>query len=362
MSRSRDIARQCKEFKAELQAGTKRTFVDLLLEWIGRGKPAPVIIGILVFVLLPSAIGFVLAAILGEVGLWQDLFRTMWSGNPLEFLWAYFGLITATASMFIANVYFHKIMVVIRDHLLDVVESEETLERIKHWVDFLCNKKIAWIVAAVGGLLSVPIVVANFDGAVGFFVGIGYTVTLFFISAQSSLFFGFLLGTLGFAFNLRYFELTLFESDPAHSEVIARLSGSLNWFVYFVAIYGAVQTSGIVTLKLSYFVYILFVFWFAIIGVFVLSQYGLAQIIQRVKWRTLNKCQQEITEFRGKKSALSEEDREQLNWLLDYHDRVTATRNSAFDVSAGLSFLNSLLLPLIGFLLGNVDVILKFLR
>lgn len=45
---------------------------------------------------------------------------------------------------------------------------------------------------------------------------------------------------------------------------------------------------------------------------------------------------------------------------MDYHDRIKATRNSALDLRAGLNFLNSLLLPLIAFVLGNLDKILAY--
>ena len=42
---------------------------------------------------------------------------------------------------------------------------------------------------------------------------------------------------------------------------------------------------------------------------------------------------------------------------MDFHDRIKATRNSALDLRAGLNFLNSLLLPLLAFLLANLDKI-----
>ena len=361
MSRNRELTKQCNALKAELQAGNAKTFVDLLLEWLGRGKPVSVLTGILFYFLLPFLIGFLIAVLLGEVNRWQKIFGNV-SSMPNIFVWVYFGLLTSTLSMFVANIYFWKIVAVLKAYVLDAVETQETLGLIKLWVNFLCDKKYTLIGAVLGGLVSVPIVVSVFSNSAGIFIGVGYAVTLFLFSAQSALFFGFLLGTLVFAFNVRYYELTLFESDPAHSEVISKLSGSLNWFVYLVAVYGAVQTFGIVTLNLPYFSSVLIVFWIAIGGVFILSQYGLSQVIQRAKWRTLNQCQLEIMAIRSKKPALTEEDREQLNWLLEYHDRVKATRNSAFDASAGLSLLNSLFLPLIGFLLGNVDVIVKFLH
>jgi hypothetical protein len=48
-----------------------------------------------------------------------------------------------------------------------------------------------------------------------------------------------------------------------------------------------------------------------------------------------------------------------LTKLMDYHDRIKATRNSALDLRAGLNFLNSLLLPLLAFLLANLGKVLE---
>jgi len=39
---------------------------------------------------------------------------------------------------------------------------------------------------------------------------------------------------------------------------------------------------------------------------------------------------------------------------MDYHDRIKGTPNSALDFRAVLSFVNSLLLPLLAFLLSNM--------
>ena len=51
----------------------------------------------------------------------------------------------------------------------------------------------------------------------------------------------------------------------------------------------------------------------------------------------------------------------QINKLLDYHDRIAATRNSALNLRAGLNFINSLLLPVIALLLANLEKILALL-
>ncbi len=43
---------------------------------------------------------------------------------------------------------------------------------------------------------------------------------------------------------------------------------------------------------------------------------------------------------------------------MDYHDRVKATRNSVLNLRAGLNFLNSLLIPLLAFILANLEKVL----
>jgi hypothetical protein len=47
---------------------------------------------------------------------------------------------------------------------------------------------------------------------------------------------------------------------------------------------------------------------------------------------------------------------------LNYHDRIATTRNSALNLRTGLSFVNSLLLPLLAFVLGNLDKIFALLN
>lgn len=47
---------------------------------------------------------------------------------------------------------------------------------------------------------------------------------------------------------------------------------------------------------------------------------------------------------------------------MDYHNRIKATRDSALDLRAALNFLNSLLLPLLAFLLANLGKVLEAFR
>ena len=65
--------------------------------------------------------------------------------------------------------------------------------------------------------------------------------------------------------------------------------------------------------------------------------------------------------MQAQEPILSEKRLAQINKLLDYHDRIAATRNSALNLRAGLSFVNSLLLPVIALLLTNLEKIIALL-
>jgi hypothetical protein len=47
---------------------------------------------------------------------------------------------------------------------------------------------------------------------------------------------------------------------------------------------------------------------------------------------------------------------------MDYHDRIKATPNSALNFRASLNFLNSLLLPILAFILANLDKVIEVMR
>lgn len=164
---------------------------------------------------------------------------------------------------------------------------------------------------------------------------------------------------------LRRYDLKLFSADPGSSEVISRLSGELGFFVYFVAFFATILTlvnswlGAFFTLAIG-FVLVLFL-WLPITILFILNQTSLSGIIRRAKWKTLNEAQAKIEKLRASKSFGSPKTMDAISKLMDYHDRVKATRNSALNSGAILSFINSLLLPLLAFLLGNLDKLMALL-
>ena len=58
-----------------------------------------------------------------------------------------------------------------------------------------------------------------------------------------------------------------------------------------------------------------------------------------------------LRELQEKEPILSEETLTHIDKLMDYYDRIEATKNSALNIRAGLNFLNSLLLPVLAFII-----------
>lgn len=95
--------------------------------------------------------------------------------------------------------------------------------------------------------------------------------------------------------------------------------------------------------------------WRPLVALFLANQFALARIITKAKWKKLNEIQAKIENLEDREDIPSEETIGHLTKLIDYYDRIKATPNSALNLRAGLSFLNSLLLPLLAFVLGNFD-------
>ena len=88
----------------------------------------------------------------------------------------------------------------------------------------------------------------------------------------------------------------------------------------------------------------------------------LGPIVTTAKWQTLNELQAKISKLRTEANPADKEAIEAINRLMDLHDRVRATRNSTLNLRTGLDFLNQLMLPLLAFLLANIDRLLEAVR
>jgi hypothetical protein len=104
------------------------------------------------------------------------------------------------------------------------------------------------------------------------------------------------------------------------------------------------------------------VLWIILGAVFLANQRALAKIIRRAKREKLTEIEDRIAEVEANRDITEKETMEAINRMMDYRDRIKATRNSALDAQAVARLLQSLLLPLIASLLANVERVLRLFK
>jgi len=357
------------ELKRRLAAGEYKTLVDVVLDWVDRLlrkiirrlNPIP-LWSITIILSLASTLLVVIALyVAGELLPTHIAFTQLGFTLGLGVLWLLLINALNITDMIVINYYIHRIFTFWCENILDATRSENSLERFNSWLNITCNRKLHLQVTLIGGiLLSLFMMIASALRGILFGYGsaFGALIACLIVSATVYLFW---LAILLSALLYRY-DLKLFPADPSNSELMSRLSGELGFLIYVVAFSGAV--GALITALAGELFQILgiaqiLIIWLPLIVIFILNQSSLSSIIRRVKWKTLNEIQMKVEKLQTSKNFGNQESMDAIKRLMDYHDRVKATRDSALDFRTYLSFFNSLLLPLLAFLLGNLDLVLK---
>jgi hypothetical protein len=88
---------------------------------------------------------------------------------------------------------------------------------------------------------------------------------------------------------------------------------------------------------------------------------AISGIITRSKRKSLNEVEAQMAALRPRADPPDNETLETLLWLWDYHDRIKGTRNSALDIKGIMDLANTLLIPLLAFLIANREAIFELL-
>ena len=269
------------------------------------------------------------------------------------------------AGMTANRVCISRIFTILRVDIVDAIESVADLVDLQRWLKAVCNVKNHLFFSIAYSILGSSVSLVLFAVTKGGFVGFGPTILLVIVHFQGGMLGYYVFAFLAAPIRLSRYQYKLYSSDPSSSEVIARLSSMLSSFLYFAAVLVAVATLivasfGLMTSVIT--VLLVLAMWGFLAALFITNQIALGKIIVTGKWKTLNKVQAAIDKLKAEQSIVDKETMEAINRLMDYHDRVRATRSSALDLRAGLNFLNSLLLPLVAFLLANLEKLLEFLK
>jgi len=354
------------ELKRRLAAGEYKTLVDVFLartdhlirKVTRRSKPLSIWVITIILTIILVLIGFAAVYSIDNLLLILNLFKSYGVlGIPITIL----SVFLAIASVVVINQYVGRIFVFWSENVFDVIQSVESLDDFQDWLGKVCNRPLHLLVTIIGGFLGGLYLVYLINALLGVFIGYGSTFTIILVSMFSAAFVHLFFGVVLLSARLRQYELKLFGADPSNSEIVSRLSSELNFVIYFVAFYAAILTLISAWSKIlpSFGIFLVLFLWLPIIAMFVLNHSSLSSIIRRGKWKTLNEIQTKVEKLQAAKNFTDKETMDAINRLMDYHDRVIATPNSAIKLNTTLGFINSLLLPLLAFLLGNLDLVFR---
>lgn len=357
MIENETLLQRREELKHQLQAEQYQSLVDVILDGMGRiiqkitRNPRPisfwysgVVIGLLTLLL-----SFSVSILLGETN------PARIEAIPIE-IWT----VTMGFSFMIGTkIGLHLIYDTFCDNTLDAIESVEDLDDLRNWLTTSSNIKKQILFSLAIGILSTAFSPLLWAATRGSFAGFG--------SLMRSFIFGFQAGAAGYYFipllalfnRLSKYQFKLYTADPSSSEAIDRLSGMLSSIIYILAVVFVVVTVGIVIFgfftPVTAIFYLGVITWGPLIVIFANGQYALTRIISRAKWKALNEIQAKIEKLQRQEEIPSQDTVAHIRSLMDYHNHIRDTRNSALSLRSGLNFLNSLLLPLLTFVLTNLD-------
>jgi hypothetical protein len=348
------------ELKRQLAAGEYKTLVDVMLDGTGRlvqkltrnPKLPPFWFSAVVLALIILLISLLTSILLGE---FYPL-RRDWIPIEISFV------VISLAFPIAVKIYSSMLSVTLRDYILDAIESAADLADLQRWLALVSDKKGQLFFSLAYAILISFYGLILFMIISGGFFGFGPTVLIIILNFLVGTSLYYFLPNLILPIRLSGYQFKLYAADPSSSEVIGRLSEMLTNVVYLGAALAAISTLLIVLLGLleTSIIIMFLLVWGLLAAGFAINQYALAKIITNAKWKTLNDIQTQVEKLAVEENIADKEKMEALNRLMDYHDRIRATRNSALDLRAGLNFLNSLLLPLIAFVLANLDKVLAY--
>jgi len=357
------------ELKRRLASGEYKTLVDVLLEWIDhalrkttrRTEPFPlwVVTGILVIVVeVTTYLGIYIA---GDWLAVRDVAEFYGLGYGVGFAINVVSAASIITITIVINHYMHKLISLWQNDIIDSTESITNLNNFLKWLQTTCNRRLHLFTTVILSLLFNQYFLYVAKGLFGVHISFGSASSVFAFNIFSMIMFSQLLMVMLLSAMLRNYDLKLFSADPGASKIISYLSADLGVFIYILAVFAVILTlvSSQINILSSLVFVIVLLLWLPITILFILNQTSLASIIRRSKRKTLDEIQAKSEKLRISKSVGTPKTMDAINKLMDFHDRVKATRNSAIDSNTILNFINSLLLPLLAFLLGNLDKVLS---
>ena len=358
MNKSRDpiLFERREELKRQIRAGEYKSLLDVISDQAGRviqrltksAKPLPFWCNATAIALVILTVDFLTSLLLGE-----------FSAARYESIWAELsapGIVIVGLSALKA--YLDRVYATLREDILDSMRSAEDVADLQRWLASMAKVKqplvfsVAWAF-----LVGLPLNLAGAAVAERF-PGFGPTILFMGVNIGGAIFLWYIVLFLSLASRLSRYRFDLYVADPSASEVLRHLSNLFNGLVFLLAIVMALFTllwastpeflfSGLMIISAL-------MSWGPVVTLFVFSQAALSRIIMEAKWGKLRQIQKKIERLESQEDIPSRDTLAHISGLMDYYDRIRSTQNLALDFHTGLNLLNSLLLPLLAFVVSNL--------
>jgi hypothetical protein len=269
--------------------------------------------------------------------------------------------------LIVALTYFNvnRVLLGIRDIFIDHITSVEDLSKLREWLSLGWSPNIIrrffflWTLFTVGAVVLIYL----FFSQEGYFSLDLLIPSLLFASFGGVAFYYAPLMIL-LPTRLRFYRFRLYENDPARSGIVDDISAVLNRYMYGYVLLNAVLQLSLAIANLPIIVQLVLMItfgWIPVIIQYLVNQVCIRTIIFLSKRKTLNRIQAEI-QILHEGNIQNKENIETINRLMDYHERIRTTPNSILNMQSLGNFLNQLALPLLGFLLANINTIIDLFR
>ncbi|MFC2023575.1 hypothetical protein ACFLT5_02430 [Chloroflexota bacterium] len=347
MAKATNLTEGREELKQRLADGEYRSSVDVILDTVGRilqkltrrPRPPAFWISALAIALLVSLVAF-LASLLTDA-LSRDAYLTIILGGTLIFL-----------NLVIARSTFRRTFDTLQKKLLDGLESNAGLTGLHAWLRGAADIKWPVLLGLFTYVLYVAFILPDPIAAPS--------------PIETIIVGGFMLWWTGFLIYYMFLfvllplrlgrcQFKLHTEDPVSTEVLLDWSKMMSFAAYmfaFMLATGTLFTATAATFRLRTLIFII-PRWLPLITLFVVNQMAMSGVITRSKRKSLNEVEAQMAALRPTGDPPEHENMQTLLWLWDYHDRIIGSRGSFLHLRGILNLVNTLLIPLLAFLVAN---------
>jgi len=359
------LAQKREEFRNYLAAIEHPSLSEWILDGAGAliqrltgGQRVPVWFSGLSIALATLALSFLTSLLLGE----------SYPARQAMIIWEWLGCTSAFYAMVVIRECTRKILTTFQESTIDALLSTQGLDALQQWIAAPCSLKRQVVFSLLSTLLWMPLMVCFFSVKVGGFMGVGATIlaSINVFLLANALYWGIALLRLLPILGQQHYKVYAF--NPSSTDFVQQTSDIFEAMAFLASILAILFSLNFIPSRAGApLVRIISIFWLLVSwgligGIFLGAQFQLGKIIGRAKQETLRDIQARVEALYA---GMENPDRDTLatiEKLMELHGRVKATNNWPVSFHESLRFLNTLLLPLLGFILANMDLVAKFLR